>query len=116
MQSYLFQASIVPEGCAANVGRIIVNTLLGGCSGGMAVLILCRLTYEGKWSYHLMLNGTLTGIVAQCAGCDKFMPSWSVVIGVLSGLTYIAGHKAMVKLKMDDPLDAVAVHAGGGNS
>ena len=108
------QASITREGEAANIGIIILNTLLGGCSGGLVVLLLCRVTIEGKWSYHLMLNGMLTGIIAQCAGCDKYLPAWSVVIGVLGGLFYLIGHKVMVKLKLDDPLDAVAVHAGGG--
>ena len=63
-----------------------------------------------------MLNGTLTGIIAQCAGCDKFEPEWSAIIGVLGGLVFLLGHKTMVYLKMDDPLDAVAVHAGGGSN
>ena len=110
------QATISKGGAAANVGVIILNTLLGGCSGGLSVLLLCRVTIEGKWSYHLMLNGMLTGIVAQCAGCDAYLPSWSVIIGVLGGLVYLIGHKAMVRLKLDDPLDAVAVHAGGGKN
>ena len=36
------QASITREGEAANIGIIILNTLLGGCSGGLVVLLLCR--------------------------------------------------------------------------
>ena len=61
-----------------------------------------------------MLNGMLTGIIAQCAGCDRYIPTFSAVIGVIGGLVYLLGHKFMVLLKLDDPLDAVAVHAGGG--
>ena len=61
-----------------------------------------------------MLNGMLTGIIAQCAGCDRYIPAFSAVIGVIGGLVYLIGHKSMVLLKLDDPLDAVAVHAGGG--
>ena len=102
------------EGQAANIGVIILNTLLGGCTGGLSVLLLCRVTIEGKWSYHLMLNGMLTGIIAQCAGCDRYIPAFSAAIGVMGGLVYLIGHKSMVLLKLDDPLDAVAVHAGGG--
>ena len=61
-----------------------------------------------------MLNGMLTGIIAQCAGCDRYIPAFSAIIGVMGGLVYLLGHKSMVLLKLDDPLDAVAVHAGGG--
>ena len=63
-----------------------------------------------------MLNGVLTGIIAQCAGCDQYIPTFSVIIGVIGGLVYLIGHKAMIMLKLDDPLDAVAVHAGGGKT
>ena len=36
------------------------------------------------------------------------------VSGFLGGFAYLAVHFAMLKFKLDDPLDAVAVHGGGG--
>ena len=37
-----------------------------------------------------------------------------LVIGFFAAMTYMAISKLMLFLKLDDPLDAVAVHAGGG--
>ena len=53
--------------------------------------------------------------MAQCAGCDQYEIWSSVIIGFLAALVYIGISKAMLMLQLDDPLDAVAVHAGGGN-
>ena len=53
-------------------------------------------------------------MVSMCAGCNTY-ESWSaVVIGIIAGFVYIGLHKAMLKCHFDDPLDAVAVHVGGG--
>ena len=37
-----------------------------------------------------------------------------MIIGILSGLAYFGVCRAMKALWLDDPLDAVAVHFGGG--
>ena len=62
----------------------------------------------------MTLNGALTGMVAQCAGCDSFEPWAALIVGAFGGVAFIAVHEIMLKLKLDDPLDAVAVHGGGG--
>ena len=63
----------------------------------------------------MSLNGALTGMVSQCAGCDVFQPWGAFIIGALAGGVFVGVHLLMLKLKLDDPLDAVAVHAGGGS-
>ena len=78
------------------------------------VLFFNKFLIGKAWSYSLSLNGALTGMVAQCAGCDTFMPWAALVVGCLGGLAYIGIHLLMLKLNLDDPLDAVAVHGGGG--
>jgi Amt family ammonium transporter len=62
----------------------------------------------------MCLNGTLGGMVAICSGCDVYRQWSAVVIGVIGGLCTLGTHFAMLKLKLDDPLDAVAVHLGAG--
>ena len=69
---------------------------------------------EHKWTHSLTLNGTIVGIVAQCAGCDRYYIWSALLIGCLSSLVYMGISKLMLMLKFDDPLDAVAIHAGGG--
>ena len=53
-------------------------------------------------------------MVAQCAGCDSYEPWAAFIIGLMAGLVYVGVSHGMLKLKLDDPLDAVAVHFGGG--
>ena len=60
------------------------------------------------------MNGALVGIVAQCGGCNKYHIWSSLIIGCFSALAYMGISKLMLKLKFDDPLEAVAVHFGGG--
>merc|ERR1712018_733929 len=52
--------------------------------------------------------------VAQCAGCDEYAPWGALIVGMFGGVAFIAIHTAMLKCRLDDPLDAVAVHGGGG--
>ena len=101
---------------AARVGTAIVNTIIGGCGGGLSVLFICKFTsIARKWSFLLTLNGVLTGMVSMCAGCDEYQPWAALIIGIFGGLAFIGVHQLMLKLQLDDPLDAVAVHGGGGS-
>ncbi len=60
------------------------------------------------------MNICRAGMVAQCSGCDSF-PLWAAVLmGIFGGFAYLAVHFIMLKFGLDDPLDAVAVHGGGG--
>ena len=64
--------------------------------------------------FLLTLNGVLTAMVAQCAGCDEYAPWGALIVGMFGGVAFIVIHTAMLKCRLDDPLDAVAVHGGGG--
>nr|XP_053630022.1 putative ammonium transporter 1 [Cherax quadricarinatus] len=111
------QASISQEGDGAAVARAVVNTVLSGCSGGVAVLLIYRSSLCGSpstWSFLMTLNGSLTGMVSICAGCNVVRPWGAVVIGLVAGAVFLGIHFLLPKLRVDDPLDAVAVHMGGG--
>ena len=64
----------------------------------------------------MTLNGALAGMVSQCAGCDVYMPWAALLGGVFGGWAFVTVHWAMLKARLDDPLDAVAVHGGGGET
>jgi len=107
------QLSITNPGDSAVVGIVIVNTIIGGCSGGLAAMFITWFQTR-KWSYLITLNGCLTGMVAQCAGCNNY-PVWaSLIIGAMGGAVFHGVHWLEMKARMDDPLDAVPVHFGGG--
>ena len=87
-----------------------------GCgSGGITVLFLWKFNPAGgKWSLSKIINGCLAGMVSVCAGCNSYYPWISAGIAFVAGVIYVSISLLMVKLKIDDPLDAVAVHAGAG--
>jgi len=120
------QASISEEGDGGIVALAIVNTILGGSAGGISVLLLTKFKWivknfllrqhaeRGKWSFLLTLNGCLAGMVSICAGANVYEPWAALLVGAGAGGVYAGVHSLMIRCHLDDPLDAVAVHAGGG--
>lgn len=116
------QASISQPGDGGIVSLAIVNTILGGSTGGLSVLMLIKFVWHrvdksvdsGKWSFLMTLNGALCGMVALCGGCNVYEPWAALVVGAGAGFAFLSVHTLMLKFKLDDPLDAVAVHGGGG--
>ena len=46
--------------------------------------------------------------MSLCAGCNAVHPYAAFVIGIIAGMAYVGWSTAMLRLKIDDPLDAVA--------
>ena len=53
-------------------------------------------------------------MVSLCAGCNLYEPWAALIVGGIGGVAFMCVHFGMLKLRLDDPLDAVAVHGGGG--
>jgi len=112
------QLSISSPGDGAAVSKAIVNTILGGAVGGMTTMAFHKYSSGSKqqafWSCLMTINGGLAGMVALCAGCDDLYPWAAMILGFVAGVSLVCWHRFMLWLKVDDPLDAVAVHFGGG--
>lgn len=90
--------------------NVLVNTNLAAVTGTLAALALSWVKY-GKPDVSLTLNGTLAGLVGITAGCDIVSPIGAVIIGTLSGILMLFAVEFIdQKLKVDDPVGAVAVH------
>lgn len=59
-------------------------------------------------SFTLDLNEVVFFQVAMCAGCNVVHPYAAFVIGIIAGMAYVAWSTVMLRVKIDDPLDAVA--------
>ena len=46
--------------------------------------------------------------VSLCAGCNAVHPYAAFVIGIIAGMAYVGWSTLMLRLRVDDPLDAVA--------
>jgi ammonium transporter, Amt family len=59
----------------------------------------------------MMVNGMLAGLVAITAPCAFTSPAWSAVIGSIAAVLVVyAAEFIDTKLKVDDPVGAIAVH------
>jgi len=90
-------------------GRVAVNTTLAACSAGCTTLGFMRITTK-KYDIVFLLNGILAGLVTSTSPCAVVEPYACIVIGFVAGFVLIGASKLLVKLKIDDPLDAAPVH------
>ena len=101
------------------VGNAVVSTLLACGTGGLVVLFMWKLIMPfsksgNVWSLCKFINGCLAAMVTSSAGCNEFYPWIICLVSCISGLIYLFVSDFMVRMKIDDPLDAVAVHGGPG--
>lgn len=97
------------------VSRAVINTILAASTGGLTSELYSRkFALRQYWSLTQLCNGVIAGMVSVCAGADIYRPWTALLIGAIGGLVYKAMSKVVQKFKIDDPLDAGAVHLGGG--
>ncbi|XP_014669410.1 PREDICTED: putative ammonium transporter 1 [Priapulus caudatus] len=111
------QASISQPGDGEAVATAMVNTVIGGSFGSFTSLVINKIGFLGnrQWSLLITLNGALTGMVSVCAGCNVYYPWAAAVVGAIGGVSFVCWSNLISKVFLvDDPLDATAVHLGGG--
>ena len=100
---------------AQTAARAAVNTTLSAAAGGLIVIVLEKLIGSKCWDVAAICNGVLAGLVSITAGCATCVPWVGFMTGLFGGLVYFGTSKLMkYKLKIDDPLDAFAVHGACG--
>ncbi len=87
----------------------LVTTSLAAAAGGVSAFIVSTLMYK-NYDLTMFLNGILGGLVGITAGADQMSPNDAVLIGVIAGAIIVFGVALVDKLKLDDPVGAVAVH------
>jgi len=78
------------------------------------LLINERTTGEARFDLLMAMNGALSGLVAITSGCAVVQPWASVMIGMFAGWFYLAGSHLLIKLRLDDAVDAIPVHLVNG--
>jgi len=93
--------------------RTAVVTTLSGATSLITSVLIKRYQTE-KFDLVVCIYGLLSGLVSITAGAAVIDPFMSVVIGFVGGVVYVAWSTVMLKCKIDDPIDAIAVHLGCG--
>ena len=97
-----------------SASMIFVTTNMAAAAGACTAMIVTWIHY-GKPDVSMTLNGGLAGLVAITAGCDAVSVTGAFIIGVVSGAVIIFLIEFIdQKLKIDDPVGAVAAHGGCG--
>jgi Amt family ammonium transporter len=71
-------------------------------------------TGETTYDLSMAMNGCLSGLVAVTAGTSVVTPWAALIIGSIGGLVYIGMSKLLIKLRIDDAVDAIPVHFANG--
>ena len=96
------------------LAQILVTTTIAPAVSTCTVMIITWVK-NGKPDVSMTLNGSLAGLVAVTAGCANVDAVGSFFIGIIAGfvVVFMVGFVEN-KLKVDDPVGAVAVHFGCG--
>ena len=96
------------------LGSIFVTTTIAPAVATVTCMIFTWIKY-GKPDVSMCLNASLAGLVAITAPCDVTDAFGAIVIGLVAGLLVVFGVWLLdYKLRIDDPVGAVAVHMMNG--
>jgi len=96
------------------LGSIFVTTTIAPAVATVVCMIFTWVKY-GKPDVSMCLNASLAGLVAITAPCDVTDAFGAIVIGAVAGLLVVFAVWFLdYKLRVDDPVGAVAVHMMNG--
>ncbi len=96
------------------LAKILATTTIAPAVATTACMIFTWVKY-GKPDVSMCLNASLAGLVGITAGCANVDAVGAAIIGLVDGLLVVFGVWFVDnKLKVDDPVGAVAVHGFNG--
>lgn len=110
----------IMNGVSQLSAAVAINTTIAAATGTISTLFIAMIhNYVSLgvvvWDLLIAGNGALAGLVA-ITGPANVVQTWAAfIIGLVGGGVYYAASKFNLHLlKVDDPLDAIAVHAACG--
>jgi len=108
-------STLALAGYGQEIARSVCTTTLSAASGGITVVLLDKMALSKTWDVGMLCNGILAGLVSITAGANKLYPYAAMIAGIVGGFVYISASKIVLHVcKVDDPLDAFAVHGACG--
>jgi ammonium transporter, Amt family len=100
-------------GLSMDIGKIALNTHLGGACGALGGILTLRL-FRRKVMLTITLNASIAGLVGVTAGCQVMEPAYAALAGAIAGGLSVIAAQAIEAMGIDDVVGAVSVHAVGG--
>jgi Amt family ammonium transporter len=95
------------------IAHILVNTNLAAATGSLGAMLTAWFLLK-KPDMSMILNGCLAGLVAITAPCAFVTLLSGAVIGFIAGILVVLAVLFFDKVKLDDPVGALAVHLVNG--
>lgn len=95
------------------VAMVFVNTNAAAAGGLVAAMLVAKALF-GKADLTMILNGALAGLVAITAEPSTPTALQATLFGALGGVLVVFSIIFLDKLKIDDPVGAIAVHGACG--
>ncbi len=95
------------------IAHVLVNTNLAAATGSLGAMLTAWLLLK-KPDMSMILNGCLAGLVAITAPCAFVTLASGAIIGLIAGILVVFAVIFFDKIKMDDPVGALAVHLANG--
>lgn len=95
------------------IGTVATNTFLASAMGGISTMIYTQIRHK-KVDITMVINGILAGLVAVTAGCNVVSHEAALIIGLIAGILVDIAVITIDRLRIDDPVGAIAVHGING--
>ena len=92
---------------------VALNTNLAAAAGVIGAVCTSWLVIK-KPDLSMMLNGAVAALVAITAACAFVAPWAALVIGFVAGVIVVFGVLAVERVRIDDPIGALAAHGMAG--
>jgi ammonium transporter, Amt family len=110
-----FNSGSTLAGVDLRISVVAVNTMIASATGAIASVLYMWLYRTKKPDPSMMLNGMLAGLVAITAPCAFVSVGGAAIIGLISGVLVIEATLFIdQRLRVDDPVGAIAVHGVNG--
>jgi len=96
-----------------DIALIFVNTNLAAAAGSLLAMATSWIRF-GKAEIGMTLNGALAGLVAITSPCATVTPASAALIGAAAGVLVVFSVLFFERLRVDDPVGAISVHAVNG--
>jgi Amt family ammonium transporter len=97
-----------------SIGLILLNTNLAAAAGVVGALLTTWLFLKDHSFMEAIFSGALGGLVAITAGSNMLVPPGSCIIGFIAGAVVVLSSLLLERLRLDDAVGAVPIHAFGG--
>jgi Amt family ammonium transporter len=110
-----FNAGSTLSGTDLRFPVVAFNTMIASCASTLTATLWIWFVRSTKPDVSMMCNGLLAGLVAITAPCAFVSPLGGLVIGLIAGILVVEASLFVEKrMRIDDPVGAIAVHGANG--